>query len=225
MKFEAVVFDYSDVLVQLDREVTVSFFRDRTPLRPSELHRRWEEWCFEQIGDLPSGQEMWNLFWDALGRELALSTLVLQEIKSFGCFGFFRRCPDAVHALSEARRLGLGISVLSNSVLPKLESPAAPLVLTQFTDVIRVPHRGIPVKPDREAYLDVVRLLGTTPQRCMYFDNEQRFVDAAREVGMQAYRVDRALRTEPPPGVVNDLWRFAELVEQGRLDAATSTQI
>jgi FMN phosphatase YigB (HAD superfamily) len=215
MNFKAVIFDYSDVLVEVDRELTASFFRDRTPLRPSELHRRWERWCLEQTGELASGQEMWNQFWDVLGRELSLSTPVLQEIKSFDCFGFFRRCPDAVHALSEARRLGLRIGVLSNSALPMLASPSAPLVLTHLTDVIRVPHRGGPVKPSREAYLDTVRLLCTTPERCMYFDNEQSFVDAAREIGMRAYRVDRSLRTEPPPGVVKNLSRLAELLKEG----------
>src|SRR5689334_4037341 len=102
----------------MDGQRAAAFFRGRTPLPVSELTRRWEAWCSDHLGELPSGDEMWRTFWDSLGRELDLPAGVIGAIRSFDYFGLFRACPDAVHALGEARRLGLRIGVLSNSVLP-----------------------------------------------------------------------------------------------------------
>ena len=46
------------------------------------------------------------------------------------------------------------------------------------------------VKPDREIFDHVVRNLAVSPQRIAFFDDTPVNVDAAREVGMNAYVVD-----------------------------------
>ena len=129
MRFEAAIFDYDGVLVELDRERTVALFQGRTPLPVRTLHRRWESWCSDHIGEGLLASVMWRAFWEQQARELGIPEPVLEEICAVDCLGLFRLCPDTLGALAEARRLGMKIGVLSNSALPKLESPLAPLAL------------------------------------------------------------------------------------------------
>lgn len=189
--FDAAIFDYDGVLVVMDHERAASFLGPRSPLSLKALHRRWEIWCAEHMGEHPQAQEMWRAFWRALGAELTIESAVLEEICDFDYMSLFHVCPDALDALAAARRLGLRIGVLSNSALPKLSSPSAPIALAEVVDVVRVPGRGAAVKPDREAYLDIARKLGAPPERCLFFDDEPGFVEAAREVGMTGYLVSR----------------------------------
>lgn len=216
MHFEAVIFDYVGVLVEMDRRRAAEFFRERAPLPISALTRRWEEWCSDHIGEVPSGSEMWKNYWSHLGRELGISAEVLAEIHAFDYFGMFRACPDALPALAAAREHGLRIGVLSSSVLPRLTAPTAPLPLAELTDVIAVPRRGGPTKPDRNAYLEVASLLGSPPERCLYFDNEAAFVEGARGAGMRAFLVDRTPGAKlSEPAVVGDLSGLSALARGG----------
>lgn len=216
MRFEAAIFDFDGVLVQMDRQRAVSFFQGRAPLPVKALTQRWEAWCSSHVGEHPQAQEMWRIFWEALGAELDIPRGALQEICSFDYMGLFPACSETKDALREARQLGLKLGVLSNSALPKLESPSAPLDLGRLVDFIGVPGHGRPVKPEREAYLDIARSLGTVPERCLFFDNEVPFVQAARDVGMRGYLVYRGAGTPPDdPAVVRDLSGLRALIEAG----------
>lgn len=218
---EAVIFDYDGVLVEMDRERAVSFFRGRAPLPVKGLHRRWEIWCAQHLGEHLPAQEMWSVFWRTLGAELGIEEQPLEEICAFDYLGLFRACDDTPGALREAKRLGLRIGVLSNSALPKLEAPSAPIALSQWADVIRVPGDGAAVKPDRQAYLDMARLLGTTPDRCLFFDNDPGFVEAARDVGMRAFLVSRGPGAPAgDPSVLKDLSELSRLAAGGASPAS-----
>jgi putative hydrolase of the HAD superfamily len=202
MRFEAAIFDYDGVLVELDREKAVSLFRGRAPLPVRTLHQRWEVWCSDHIGETRSSSAMWRAFWELQARELGIPEPALEEICAVDCLSLFRLCPDTPAALRDARQLGLRIGVLSNSALPALESPFAPLDLASLADVVRVPARGVPIKPDREAYLDIARSLGVSPEYCLFFDNEPSYVEAARQVGMRAYLVVRGQAAPPDAAAV-----------------------
>jgi FMN phosphatase YigB (HAD superfamily) len=215
MRFEAVIFDYVGVLVEMNRRQAAEFFQHRTRLPVATLTRRWEEWCSEHIGEVLSGLAMWQSFWTALAAEVGIGAQELAEIHAFDWFGMFTACPDALVALSDARRLGLRIGVLSNSVLPKLEAPSMPIALSELADVVRVPRRGSAVKPSRAAYVEMAAQLGAAPERCLYFDNELPFVEGARAAGMRGYLVDRKLgEGAAPAGVVKDLGGLAALIEE-----------
>lgn len=60
-------------------------------------------------------------------------------------------------------------------------------------------------KPDPEAYLGPVRSLGVTPDRCIFVDDRQKNVDAARAVGMQGI-----LRTDSIEELRRDLARLVK---------------
>jgi FMN phosphatase YigB (HAD superfamily) len=216
MSLEAVIFDYDGVLVELDRDKVVSLFQGRSPVSVKEAHRRWERWCTVHAGEGRPAVEMWRAFWRALAAEVGMSERALGEICEVDPLSLFRLCPDTMGALREARQLGLRIGVLSNSALPGLMSPSAPVALSEVVDVIRVPRPGIAVKPQREAYLEIAGSLGVPPGRCLYFDNEPGFVQAARDVGMRAYLVARG--AGPAAGelaVVKDLSSLPTLAQAG----------
>jgi FMN phosphatase YigB (HAD superfamily) len=206
MRFDAAIFDYDGVLVELDRSRAAALFHGRSPLPVRALHQRWEAFCADHHEARLIASEMWCAFWAGLGPELRIPAAALAEICAYDYLTLFRRYPDALDAFREARRLGLRIGVLSNSALPRFESPSAPLPVTELADVVRVPARGSAVKPESAAYLDVARLLGTSPDRCLYFDDEPSFVAAARATGMHGFLVRRSGGAPlDDPAVVKDL--------------------
>lgn len=215
MGFEAVIFDYEGVLVEMNRERAASFFRGRSPISVKDLTRRWEAWCSDHAGDTLLADEMWHSMWDALRLEHEISDATFAELRAFDFVGLLEVFPDALPALREARRLGLRIGVLSNSALPRLKAPSSPIALAELVDVIRVPARGVAVKPDREAFVAIARSLGTSPDRCLFLDNNPDFVRAARGAGMRGYLVHRG-RGEAPA----DLAVLLDLSGLGRVAGA-----
>ena len=45
------------------------------------------------------------------------------------------------------------------------------------------------VKPDPEIYQSMVETIGLPPERLLFFDDNQINIDAARRIGINAYRV------------------------------------
>src|SRR5262249_52984591 len=162
-------------------------------------------------------RRMWGHFCDSLSAEGHLPAESRMEVYAFDYLGLFRACPDAVRVLADARRLDLRIGVLSNSVLPRLESSSAPLALADLVDVIGVPAMSGLFKPNPAAYLDVAWRLGVTPEKCLFFDDEPSRVEGARRAGMQGYLVDRT-RSEHSiqGGVMKDLSAVSAILEPGR---------
>lgn len=216
MNYEAAIFDYDGVLVELDRDKAVSLFQGRAPLPVRALHRRWEAWCSVHAGEGRRADEMWRAFWVSLAAEVGIPERPLEEICAVDPLSLFRLCNDTLDALREARRLGLRIGVLSNSALPGLTSPSAPIALAEVVDVVRVPRPGTAVKPQREAYLEIARSLGASPDRCLFFDNDAAFVQAAREVGMRAFLVSRGPGAPgDDPAALKDLSGLRSLAGEG----------
>lgn len=216
MKTEAAIFDYDGVLVELRPEKAVALFHGRAPLGVRELHRRWEVWCTEHAGEGRQAIEMWRAFWTELARQVGIAEGPLAEICAVDPFELFRLCPDTLAALKEARQSGIKLGVLSNSALPGLSSPLAPIALSEVVDVISVPRPGKPIKPHPEAYRDIAQRLGTVPERCLFFDNDPSFVEAARALGMKAYVVFRGGKGEAgDPLALRDLVGIRALVEAG----------
>lgn len=66
------------------------------------------------------------------------------------------------------------------------------LGLGRYLDWARVSYRTGVRKPDPEAYLGAARALELPPRACLFVDDRQSNVDAARAVGMDAVRFEGA---------------------------------
>jgi FMN phosphatase YigB (HAD superfamily) len=214
VKFEAVIFDYVGVLVEMNRRATDELFQGRVLQSLRVLIPKWEQWCASHIDETLDAREIWCGFWDSLGPEALISAEAREAIHAFDYLSLFRAYPDTLPALTSARQRGLRLGVLSNSVLPKMESPSAPLRLSDLVTAICVPEPGSPFKPDGAAYLRIAEQLKVPAKMCLYFDNEPNLVEGARRVGMTGYLVDRS-RVEHAieQGVVKDLSAIDALLD------------
>lgn len=102
------------------------------------------------------------------------------------------RLIDENVALVRRLRPAYRTQVLSNADATLPERLRLLGVLDLFDDVVVSAHVGI-AKPDRRIYELAAGRLGLAPEACVFIDDSERNVDAAREAGMRAvlFRVGR----------------------------------
>ncbi|MBW5423285.1 HAD-IA family hydrolase [Streptomyces sp. BG9H] len=98
----------------------------------------------------------------------------------------FRADDEVVGVLRRVRAAGLPVLLVTNAT-PWLADDLALLGLTGpaglFDDVISSADLGV-TKPDRRIYETAAERAGTAPGRCLFVDDRQENVDAARALGM-----------------------------------------
>jgi HAD superfamily hydrolase (TIGR01509 family) len=96
-----------------------------------------------------------------------------------------RLLPGVEEALARAAREGVSMYALSNySEWYRVIDEATGL--SRYIDWAFVSCRTGVRKPDREAYLRPARVLGVAPEACLFVDDREKNVAAARDVGMPA---------------------------------------
>lgn len=212
--FEAVVFDRDGVLTYFAEDDIYAFFASRLPISVAALARRWEAWGahvgFPRSVDAESS--FFRGFWNSLADDLQLAPAIRAELLTLNYTRFIRPFADARPALVAARTAGIQIGVLSNFSLASLSESLQVVGLADLVDIAcAAPVIGAS-KPDPTAYHAVLDALQVSPERCLFFDDEQPCVDGARAVGMQAYLVDRRVVAAPHAHVVNTLASLTQLL-------------
>jgi putative hydrolase of the HAD superfamily len=102
---------------------------------------------------------------------------------------------EVVTLLTKARR-HLTVVALSNATTLLEEQLAELGVTAAFDAIVNTAREGVR-KPDPRIYHIAAERAGTEPARCLYVDDSERNVEAARELGMRAihYREYRDLET------------------------------
>jgi putative hydrolase of the HAD superfamily len=180
---DVVVFDIGGVIVQMRDIATLGPFGGHT--ESSEIMKLWLD-C-PHVDAHESGEI------DAR----AFATRMV-ETYSPGCtpVEFLQRCldwhlglfPDVEATIAQIRP-GVRIACLSNtSDFSWTHAPAciaaARLFPTQFLS-----YRLGMMKPDARIFRTVAGSLGVAPKRILFFDDTERHVAGARQVGLQAHRV------------------------------------
>ena len=80
----------------------------------------------------------------------------------------------AVHMLSDT--IGIGVSTMWEKEL-----------LRNFDVILRSHEQGVK-KPDKEAFLNMLKKIGARPNECIFVDDMQENVDAAKRLGITAVR-------------------------------------
>lgn len=190
---KAAIFDRDGVLTNFDNEAAVAFFEPILPISIYELSYYWQQWG-QKVGFPTSLMEeaaFWQSFWKYLGEELGLSATAQTKLQHFDYTVFIRPYQEAHQALKAVRQRGLRTGVLANFTLASLDESLVTAGLADLVDVAcAAPVLGV-AKPHPDAYLLTARELGVEPEACLFFDDELPCVEGARNVGMQAYHVDR----------------------------------
>ena len=123
--------------------------------------------------------------------------------------------PDAPPALSDARRRGLRIGVLTNNSASL--SPSRMLEASGLGALVDVALSAQMIgakKPEPRAYHAVAEALRAPAGSCIYFDDAMERVVGARAVGMRAFHVDRKrARHDLAAGIVADLGALPAILD------------
>ena len=212
--FDAVIFDRDGVLTYFAEDEIQAFFASRLPISVGTLIGRWQAWG-TRVGFPRSTDEedaFFRGFWNSLADELQLTSAVRTELLTLSYTQFIHPFADARPALVAARAAGLRIGVLSNFSLASLNESLQIVGLADLVDIACAATVIGASKPDPAAYNTVLRALQVSPERCLFFDDEQPCVDGARAVGMHAYLVDRGLRSVSQRHVVPSLASLTDVL-------------
>jgi len=183
-KFEYIMFDLGGVMVELAAyEKMMEWMEHKISLE--EFNRKWL--LSDAVRSFESGLITPSEFAKAIIKEFDLPVTEEEFIKGFMNFikGFYDGMEDLLKKLSQNYTLAC-LSNTSELHWSKLcsEYDMEGMIKHNFLSY----KTGIN-KPDKEAFLNVIRVLGTEPDKILFFDDNQLNVDAAKQVGIIAYKV------------------------------------
>lgn len=120
------------------------------------------------------------------------------EAKAADLFGRYRQYemndafPDAAPVLRELRARSLKLGVISNT-FPSVRESLQAVGLAEYFDAFTASSVVGASKPKPEIYYAAADALGVTPQETLFVDDVAEYVDAARQLGFAAFRIDRTL--------------------------------
>lgn len=93
---------------------------------------------------------------------------------------------DTVNIIKELKKKNYTVGLLSNLRLMDFNRHKAQLEQFDF-DYLFLSYEMKCIKPNKEIYEKVINTIGVEPENIVFFDDRQENVDAAREIGIEAY--------------------------------------
>lgn len=209
-----ILFDHDGVLVAMNRARLVRQVFEIVPMLEGELATRWMGWLGgSALSDTLGEEEAVAAFLDELATAAMLGRAARRRLLTLGLVQCARAFDDAPGALREAKRRGLRVGVLSHDWLGPARMLDA-VGLGGYFDVALSRPRNAAARPDFRAYRAAAAQLGIAEDRCLFFDDRLECVEAARALGMVAWRVDRSRAEHDLEGrVVRDLSALPRILD------------
>lgn len=208
------IFDRNQVLIEYDFEYAQNYFKPLLPLSIFELGDRWQAYG-ETVGfpvDDAAETLFWRGFWDQVSEEYNLSPAVQAKLHAFRYVDVLKPFPDARPALQALRDMGLKIGVLSNFPLATIESSLEAVDMLDLVDVALSSSNIGVAKPDPQAYAHIAKAMDFEYAEALFIDDTLVHIEAARQLGMHAYLLDRQQpANNPESGVIRELAILPEL--------------
>ncbi|MHA6806110.1 HAD family hydrolase [Salinifilum ghardaiensis] len=126
-------------------------------------------------------------YWQAVGERLGVpvDADLSERLTRIDVDGWSHTDPAALHLVDELHAAGRRLAVLSNAPSRMGRLLAARPWAARFEHLLFSGDLAL-AKPDPRIYRELLAHLGTAPERCLFLDDRQDNVDAARELGIQA---------------------------------------
>jgi len=192
MKPKVLLFDIGGVLVELTGVRRLIEYGKYKPVAPDEISSLWMR--SESVRLFETGQCDAETFAEGIIQELGLDIGANHFIREFTLFpiGFY---PGAAALLRKARPL-YTIACFSNTNVVQWESLHERISIETYFDRCFLSYRMGKMKPDADAYADVIEQLGCAPEEIAYFDDLEENVRAGASAGMHACLVKDFADTE-----------------------------
>lgn len=223
---KVVFLDLGDTLVKISPEVYEYLAQAISSMSSSfisseDLQRairdEWERRNGEDLGGViteEAEQKYWCAFYRAVLERLNvknppqdLLNLFAQKSanpESFVCF-------DDIDVLNELRERGIKLGLISNA-FPSAKYILDHLHLREWFDFLLLSFELPYAKPDPRIYEHALRSANITPQQALFVDDRAKFVQGAKEVGMEALLIDREHCYQSGPGRICHLAQLLRMV-------------
>lgn len=223
----AVLFDRDDTLTYTDHAVyreaalwTANEFGLDAAQVEGMLATQWAEGA-EAWQDLRTGEEeaaFWTAYAEALAGRLGLDAAQTPALMAaFAYERYLKPVAGAREVLAGLRARGLRIGVLSNT-LPSINRTLEAAGLADLVDVAVASCTVGAHKPEAQAFLAALELLGLPAGAVLFVDDRPENVEAARALGMPAALIDH---TGQGAGAVHSLDAVLGLVD-GSLEGGSA---
>ena len=177
---KAVVFDYGGVLARTVDQEPRAVWERKLGMAPGNLTATvhdGEVWVAAQEGSIPS-----DTHWGSVGQALRLSESQLQQVRRAFYAGDVLN-QQLLSAIDALRRQNVMTGLLSNFSSDLREMLEAQDLLQCFDRIAISAEIGV-MKPDPAAYEAVLHMLGLPASACVFIDDLEENVTAARALGM-----------------------------------------
>lgn len=174
---KGVIFDWGGVLTHQGRleDVIDDFAKKFKADAHDTLKRAMELWRLSRTGEKPSGH-----FWEGLGKHLNAETSEVRK-HLVSLFEFNHEMFEFAKRLKRHYKLGL----LSNQIEDWLEEEIEKYEFRKLFDVIVGSYAVKLRKPDEAIYRYITQELNLTPEECVFIDDQEANIDAAKKIGMK----------------------------------------
>lgn len=178
------IFDMAGVLLDFDVEALQKKVADALSMPLHKIQENWlnEKYMLAEKGNI-SSEDYFSYYTDLVGLKWSYT----EWINAWSGI-----CEPNLKGQNLFRRLqhkGYQVNILSN-----LAENHKMAVEQKFPDFWKMPHRNFlsyelgRLKPDPEIYRMVCSQLDRKPSECIFFDDREENVLAAKEVGLEAYQ-------------------------------------
>ncbi len=182
MNITAFIFDFGNVICSFDPRYFLVRAQQYSTLPPESLLVALTE-AHGIMRDYETGLITSDEFFSRIRSSCGLSISREEFIRAYT--QIFAPIPSTYALIKELRpnyRLGL----LSNTNEWHFEYGIKPTEVFPLFDTVTLSCEVKAMKPDRRIYIDAISKLGVAPAECVYIDDLEENVVAAREFGMQA---------------------------------------
>ncbi|MBU0993478.1 MAG: HAD-IA family hydrolase [Proteobacteria bacterium] len=201
--FDVLLFDLGGIFVKLSGAPRMMALTRET-LSIDELWTKWLD--SPSVKNFESGKSSSKEFAMAMVDEFGLIIDPLQFLEEFAEWS--NTLYPGTRTLLNTLSANYTLASLSNTNFIHWEYFCEDLKLPDLFHYNFPSHETGYIKPDKEAFINVIQTLSCRPERILFIDDIQQNVDSARKTGMAAIRVkgiDQVATSLHKMGVLNDI--------------------
>lgn len=184
----AVIFDYGNVISQVNTGDCAIEMEQMTGVSANIFRTVYDKYRFEFDRGTISGAEMYSqLLSDAGYHELSSNKTMMEKIAKLDLESWKNFHQDVTDWGLSLQKAGFKLGILSNMPYEFLDLYEKTIPLFTHADYACFSCRVKLIKPEPEIYKVALNGLGIKPEEAVFFDDIQINVDAARQLGINAF--------------------------------------
>ena len=177
---KAIIFDFGNVIYHFDNNIFLEKITSFTDKTASELND-----LIYNSTNLPRQYETGLIssdkFFNEITRKCNLSVSKSGFIKAYT--DIFTPIPTTINLIRRLKSI-YNIALLSNTNKWDFEHIIKTCEVYNLFDAVSLSFKVRAMKPDNKIFLDSICKLGLKPEECVYIDDIERYVEAAKQIGI-----------------------------------------